>query len=148
MKGNMKSLLNGIKSRIESEVGYLAGRVFIVPELYYGLELGFPCVAIKDGDFDNNLYSGVNDEDLVVDVAIFTEVLSGVDVAASVIGSGNFKGVLDIAEDVKNALKAARAIDGYGTMAILRDMASEPWRNEGGTEFTQVKVMTFNFAKD
>jgi len=100
----MKVLLSVLRTRIHTELTYLGGEkaVHLLPdEDLLPESTPFPCVGLKDGDVENHYASSSNEVTLTVDIIAYVRINSP---EAVIIGKGTQEGILDVVDDLKDAL--------------------------------------------
>ncbi len=97
----MKDLIVAVKAQLQAQIAYLKD-VPIVPDVNALYDTTpFPCVALKDGPEEPDLFGGGDGYTCTVFVIPYVEVKS---IGAMIVGKSGLPGVLDIEEDVKAAL--------------------------------------------
>lgn len=98
----MKTLLNDIKTKLNSDLTYIKNIEVVPHELLIPDLRGYPAIGLLDSGDKLQVGKHQGIEILTVTIAAYQKVLSAKD--ASVMGNSQEKGVLDIVADIKTSL--------------------------------------------
>ena len=143
----MKKLLQAVKAELGTRMtGMRAIDIFITPHtnlIPAGTQ--FPAIGIKDGSIKRAELMGGDslDKEMVVTLIPYVKIYPG---EKSIIGSGVFKGILDIVEDIHEVLDDNfLGIDGMEAAFCGDEKGSEMFGNpEDGL---QRKIITYTYEK-
>lgn len=143
----MKTLLQAVKAALQANMsGMRAIDIFITPHtnlIPAGTQ--FPAIGIKDGSIKRAELMGGDslDKEMVVTLIPYVKVYPG---EKSIIGSGVFKGVLDVVEDIHEVLDDnLLGIEGMESAFCGDEKESEMFgKLEDGL---QRKIITYTYEK-
>lgn len=150
----MKDLIAAIIADLETNLGYLKQVKAINTLLNPPIEIGLPCVGVKDGDQSFESRPGRRDiETLSVSIAIYQQLFideSGAAVMGSAKEQGDaFKGLIEIAAEIR-----ARLNDNFFTTvapvphyAHVDAIAGSETLGEDDEPLMQMKVLTVSYRR-
>ena len=148
----MKEALLKIKTRLKTQVGYLADTSYITTDGIISSITAFPAVGIKDGPSPRKHVGGVLgaggefDKKITVKVTAFVEMLA--DDESAVMGDGIHRGILDVMEDITEALDGFDMGDGYTAPLISSgEEESQVLADEDEQVYIQMQTATFTCSK-
>ncbi|MBU2551934.1 MAG: hypothetical protein KKB20_26225 [Proteobacteria bacterium] len=145
----MRELLLAIESEIESSLAYIRDEdVFISPHATWLPEsVQHPCLAIKDGAIERTeLTGGMWQETMTVILTVYVSFTG--DGRVPVVGDVSVKGVLEIAEDVHEALdENLLSLTGMTSAFSPSEKGAEVvWDGRGGG--MEKKEITYQYVRE
>ena len=144
----MKELLEAVKAELKNRLTYVRN-VYITPDLgVMPQAVSFPAIGIKDGEEKGKDHMGGGSEQVLnVELVITVKHLAATE--DLVIGRGANKGVLDVADDVREALHGNLLnISGMIDARLITSKPSGIYINQGKTEYMQAKELVFAYEKE
>lgn len=142
----MKSLLPAIRDHLDAELAYLK-TVAIVPDLYViPDEPGFPMVCLLDnGDDNEGKTKGARVERFRVTIGLYQAI--AVDPGSSVIGDGSSKGVLEIKDDVMDALRNEIFTGGWQAPFYMRSSRTQALEGRDYEGYAALKTIDLEYIR-
>lgn len=145
----MKAILNAIKTRLNSQLTYLGNRIYFLIDEVEGLplETEFPCAGLLDGGTQHAEYPSRQIENYYfVEVVFYQQILA---VEGSLMGKGNDKAILDIAEDGVAALRDYKLGDSAIEYARPQsEDAAQTLINPAGDIMIAMKKIKMKYTKE
>ncbi len=142
----MKTLLTSIRDHLDAELSYLKS-VTVVPDLaVIPDESAFPMVCLLDnGDENSTREKGARLERLRVSIGVYQAVAAD---EATVLGDGTEKGVLDIKDEVMNALRDKIFTGGYQAPFYIRSSRTQTFVDRDFQGFVAFKTIDLEYLRE
>ena len=146
----MKALLTNIKAVLQAQVDYIRDvDIYITPhENFIPAGTKYPAVGIKDGNIKSTVLMGGDLSDRVKAVKLIPYVRL-FDGEKAVMGFGPDKGILDVAKDIKAALKDNLLdIPGLELVTVSEEQGSESFGEPGDGLVRKIVTLVYDVRED
>jgi len=146
----LKTLLTNIQAALREKLPYIRpADIYITPhENFIPAGVQFPAVGIKDGNIKSEVLMGgdLSDRSKAVRLIPYVKMFDG---EKSVIGHGADKGILEVAEDIKDALKDNfLGISGMEDVTCTDEKASESFGEPGDGLVRKIIIYVYEIRED